>query len=216
MPKRRVVVTGMGIVSPVGVGLATAWENILAGRSGIGAITRFDAAAFPSRIAGEVKDFDVGKHLSGKEARRYDTFIHYGLVATMEAIKDAGLEGYRGDHERIGVCIGSGIGGLPMIEDTAKAYFAGGPRKISPFFVPGSIINMISGLVSIQYGYKGPNLATVTACSTANHSIGEAARLIEYGDADAMIAGGAEARSEERRVGKECNGQCRSRWSPYH
>jgi 3-oxoacyl-[acyl-carrier-protein] synthase II len=204
MPKRRVVVTGMGIVSPVGVGLATAWENILAGRSGIGAITRFDAAAFASRIAGEVKDFDVTKYLSGKEVRRYDTFTHYGLVATMEAIKDAGLEGYAGDLERIGVCIGSGIGGLPMIEDTAKAYFAGGPRKISPFFVPGSIINMISGLVSIQYGYKGPNLATVTACSTANHSIGEASRLIEYGDADVMIAGGAEATISALGVGGFC------------
>ena len=204
MPKRRVVVTGMGIVSPVGIGLATAWESILAGRSGIGLITRFDAAAFPSRIAGEVKDFDVSAYLSGKEARRYDTFTHYGLVATMEAIKDAGLEGYADDLERIGVCIGSGIGGLPMIEDTAKAYFAGGPRKISPFFVPGSIINMISGLVSIQYGYKGPNLATVTACSTANHSIGEASRLIEYGDADVMIAGGAEATVSALGVGGFC------------
>ena len=204
MPKRRVVVTGMGIVSPVGIGLATAWESILAGRSGIGPITRFDAAAFPSRIAGEVKDFDVSAYLSGKEARRYDTFTHYGLVATMEAIKDAGLEGYADDLERVGVCIGSGIGGLPMIEDTAKAYFAGGPRKISPFFVPGSIINMISGLVSIQYGYKGPNLATVTACSTANHSIGEASRLIEYGDADVMIAGGAEATVSALGVGGFC------------
>ncbi len=204
MPKRRVVVTGMGIVSPVGIGLAAAWENILAGRSGIAAITRFDAAAFTSRIAGEVKDFDVTKYLSGKEARRYDTFIHFGLVATMEAVKDAGLEGYAGDLERFGVCIGSGIGGLPMIEETAKAYFEGGPRKISPFFVPGSIINMISGLVSIQYGYKGPNLATVTACSTANHSIGEAARLIEYGDADAMVAGGAEATISPLGVGGFC------------
>ena len=204
MPKRRVVVTGMGIVSPVGIGLATAWENILAGHSGITAITRFDAAAFTSRIAGEVKDFDVTKYLSGKEARRYDTFIHFGLVATMEAVKDAGLQGYAGDLERFGVCIGSGIGGLPMIEETAKAYFEGGPRKISPFFVPGSIINMISGLVSIQYGYKGPNLATVTACSTANHSIGEAARLIEYGDADAMVAGGAEATISPLGVGGFC------------
>ncbi|TMH57153.1 MAG: beta-ketoacyl-ACP synthase II [Betaproteobacteria bacterium] len=204
MPKRRVVVTGMGIVSPVGIGLATAWDNILAGRSGITAITRFDASAFTSQIAGEVKDFDVTKYLSGKEARRYDRFIHFGLVATMEAVKDAGLEGYAGDLERFGVCIGSGIGGLPMIEETAKAYFEGGPRKISPFFVPGSIINMISGLVSIQYGYKGPNLATVTACSTANHSIGEAARLIEYGDADAMVAGGSEATISPLGVGGFC------------
>ncbi|HEX8009875.1 MAG TPA: beta-ketoacyl-ACP synthase II [Casimicrobiaceae bacterium] len=204
MLKRRVVVTGMGIVSPVGIGLAAAWENILAGRSGIATITRFDPAPFTSRIAGEVKNFDVATYLSAKEARRYDTFIHFGLVATMEAIKDAGLEGYAGDLERIGVCIGSGIGGLPMIEDTARAYAAGGPRKISPFFVPGSIINMISGLVSIQYGYKGPNLATVTACSTANHSIGEAARLIEYGDADAMVAGGAEATISPLGVGGFC------------
>jgi 3-oxoacyl-[acyl-carrier-protein] synthase II len=204
MPKRRVVVTGMGIISPVGTGLAPAWDNILACRSGIAGITRFDAAAFSSRIAGEVKDFDVTKYLSGKEARRYDTFIHYGLVATMEAVEDAGLGGYAGDLERVGVCIGSGIGGLPMIEETTKAYLEGGPRKISPFFVPGSIINMIAGLVSIQYGYKGPNLATVTACSTANHSIGEASRLIEYGDADAMVAGGAEATVSPLGVGGFC------------
>ena len=192
MSRRRVVVTGLGIVAPVGIGIADAWANILAGRSGIGRITRFDASTFPSQIAGEVKDFDVTKYLSAKEARRYDTFIHYGLVATMEAVKDAGLDGYAGDKERVGVCIGSGIGGLPMIEETHRAYAEGGLRKISPFFVPGSIINMISGLVSIHYGYKGPNLATVSACSTANHSIGEAARLIEYGDADIMVAGGSE------------------------
>src|SRR5438552_14052226 len=194
MSRRRVVVTGMGIVSPVGIGVDASWANILAGHSGIATITRFDASAFPSRIAGEVKNFDVSKYLSGKEARRYDTFVHYGLVATMEAVKDAGLEGYGGDHERVGVCIGSGIGGLPMIEETHRHFVEGGLRKISPFFVPGTIINMISGLVSIHYGYKGPNLATVTACSTANHSLGEAARLIEYGDADIMVAGGAEAR----------------------
>ena len=204
MPNRRVAVTGMGIVSPVGIGLAQAWSSILAAKSGIAQITRFDASAFPSRIAGEVKNFDVAQYLSGKEARRYDTFIHYGLVATAEAIRDGGLEGYRGDLERVGVCIGSGIGGLPMIEATARAYFDGGPRKISPFFVPGSIINMISGLVSIQYGYKGPNLATVTACSTANHSLGEAARLIEYGDADIMLAGGAEATVSPLGVGGFC------------
>jgi 3-oxoacyl-[acyl-carrier-protein] synthase II len=194
----------MGIVSPVGIGLSAAWANILAARSGIATITRFDASAFPSRIAGEVKDFDVTKYLSGKDARRYDTFVHYGQVATMEAVRDAGLEGYGGDHERIGVCIGSGIGGLPMIEDTCVAYHQGGPRKISPFFVPGSIINMIAGLVSIQYGYKGPNLGTVSACSTANHSIGEASRLIEYGDADIMIAGGAEATVSPLGVGGFC------------
>jgi 3-oxoacyl-[acyl-carrier-protein] synthase II len=194
----------MGIVSPVGTGLAAAWANILAARSGIGPITRFDASAFSSRIAGEVKDFDVTKYLSGKDARRYDTFVHYGQVATMEAVRDAGLDGYTGDHERIGVCVGSGIGGLPMIEDTCVAYHQGGPRKISPFFVPGSIINMIAGLVSIQYGYKGPNLGTVSACSTANHSIGEASRIIEYDDADIMIAGGAEATVSPLGVGGFC------------
>ena len=179
MTRRRVVVTGMGIVSPVGIGLAVAWDAILAARSGVGPITRFDASTFPSRIAAEVKDFDVGKYLSAKEARRYDAFTHYGLVATMEAVADAGLADYAGDKERVGVCIGSGIGGLPMIEETKEHYLQGGLRKISPFFVPGSIINMLSGLVSIHYGYQGPNLALVSACSTANHSLGEAAHLIE-------------------------------------
>ena len=193
MPRRRVVVTGLGIVSPVGIGIEPSWSSILAGRSGIGPVTRFDASGFPVRIAGEVRDFDVSKWLSAKEARRYDTFVHYGLVAAMDAIRDAGLEAWGGDKERAGVCIGSGIGGLPMIEETHLAYMSGGLRKVSPFFVPGTIINMISGLLSIHYGYKGPNLATVTACSTANHSIGEAARLIEYGDADLMVAGGAES-----------------------
>jgi len=204
MPRRRVVVTGLGIVSPVGIGVPAAWSAILGGQSGITAITRFDASAFPSRIAGEVKDFDVSKWLSAKEARRYDTFIHYGLVATMEAVKDAGLEGYAGDLDQVGVCIGSGIGGLPLIEETEQAYAAGGLRKISPFFVPGSIINMIAGLVSIHYGYRGPNLATVSACSTANHSIGEAARLIEYGDADIMVAGGSEATVSPLGIGGFC------------
>jgi 3-oxoacyl-[acyl-carrier-protein] synthase II len=204
MSRRRVVVTGLGIVSPVGIGVEAAWASILAGRSGIGPITRFDASAFPSRIAGEVKEFDVSKWLSAKEARRYDTFIHYGLVATMEAVKDAALEGYAGDRERVGVCIGSGIGGLPMIEETHDHYLAGGLRKISPFFVPGSIINMISGLVSIHYGYQGPNLGMVSACSTANHSIGEAARLVEYGDADIMVAGGSESTVSPLGVGGFC------------
>ena len=201
---RRVVVTGLGIVSPVGIGVAAAWEAVLAGHSGIARITRFDASGFPSQIAAEVKDFDVSKWLSAKEARRYDTFNHYGLVATMEAIADAGLTEYRGDKERVGVCIGSGIGGLQMIEDTQQAYTQGGVRKISPFFVPGSIINMVAGLVSIHYGYKGPNLATVSACSTANHSLGEAARLIEHGDADIMIAGGSESCISPLGVGGFC------------
>ena len=204
MTRRRVVVTGMGIVSPVGIGLASAWEAILAARSGVGPITRFDASTFPSRIAAEVKDFDVGKYLSAKEARRYDAFTHFGLVATMEAVADAGLTDYAGDKERVGVCIGSGIGGLPMIEETKKHYLDGGLRKISPFFVPGSIINMLSGLVSIHYGYQGPNLALVSACSTANHSLGEATRLIEYGDADVMVAGGAEATVSPLGVGGFC------------
>ena len=204
MAHRRIVVTGLGIISPVGIGLTAAWSNILAGHSGIARITRFDSSHFPVHIAAEVKDFDVGQYLSVKEARRYDTFVHYGLVSTMEAIKDAGLDGYTGDMERVGVCVGSGIGGLPMIEDTQSAYLNGGWRKISPFFVPGSIINMISGLVSIHYGYKGPNLATVSACSTANHSIGEAARLIEYGDADIMVAGGAESTISPLGIGGFC------------
>jgi 3-oxoacyl-[acyl-carrier-protein] synthase II len=204
MSRRRIVVTGLGIISPVGIGLTASWSNILAGHSGIAKITRFDTTHFPVNIAGEVKNFDVGQYLSAKEARRYDTFVHYGLVSTMEAIKDAGLDGYAGDKERVGVCVGSGIGGLPMIEDTQMAYFHGGVRKISPFFVPGSIINMIAGLVSIHYGYKGPNLATVSACSTANHSIGEAARLIEYGDADIMVAGGAESTISPLGIGGFC------------
>ena len=194
----------MGIVSPVGVGMASRGRTSSLAARASPAITRFDASTFPSRIAGEVKDFDVTKYLSGKEARRYDTFVHYGQVATMEAVTDAGLDGYTGDLERVGVCIGSGIGGLPMIEDTHGAYQQGGVRKISPFFVPGSIINMIAGLVSIHYGYKGPNLATVSACSTANHSLGEAARLIEYGDADIMVAGGAEATVSPLGVGGFC------------
>ena len=201
---RRVVVTGLGIIAPVGIGVEECWRNILAGHSGIAKITRFDASHFPSQIAGEVKGFDVTKYLSGKEARRYDHFIHYGLVATMEAVKDAGLEGFAGDKERTGVCIGSGIGGLPMIEETHNHYLAGGLRKISPFFVPGSIINMIAGLVSIHYGYQGPNLGTVSACSTANHSIGEAARLIEYGDAEIMLAGGSEATVSPLGIGGFC------------
>ena len=192
MTKRRVVITGLGIVSPVGTGVAQAWDSIVNGRSGITRITRFDASLFASTIAGEVAGFDVTQHLPAKDARRMDAFIHYGLVAGMEAIKDAGIEVTEQNAERIGVSIGSGIGGLPMIEDTHNDYLAGGPRKISPFFIPGTIINMISGNLSIKYGLKGPNLSIVTACSTATHCIGDSARLIEYGDADIMIAGGSE------------------------
>lgn len=193
MSKRRVVVTGLGIVSPVGIGVQEAWSNIVAGKSGITNITKFDASAFASQVAGEVKGFDVTQYLSPKDARRMDVFIQYGLVAGMEAVKDAGIEVTEENAERIGVNIGSGIGGLPMIEDTDAVYHEGGPRKISPFFIPGSIINMISGNLSIMYGFKGPNLAMVTACTTATHCIGDSARLIEYGDADIMIAGGAES-----------------------
>jgi 3-oxoacyl-[acyl-carrier-protein] synthase II len=173
--------------------VAEAWKNILAGASGITRITRFDASSFTAQIAGEVKGFDPTQHLSAKEARRFDTFIHYGLAAAIEAIRDSGLDFEREQREQVGVCIGSGIGGLPLIEETHQALLAGGPRKISPFFIPGSIINLIAGQLSIMYGLKGPNLALVTACTTANHCIGDAGRLIEYGDADVMIAGGSEA-----------------------
>ena len=193
MARRRVVVTGLGIISPVGIGIPEAWGSIVAGKSGITRITRFDAAKFPSQIAGEVKGFEVAKWLAPKEARRFDTFIHYGLAAAIDAIKDSGLDLEQENREQIGVCIGSGIGGLPLIENTHDAMLAGGVRKITPFFVPGSIINMISGQLSIMYGLKGPNISVVSACTTANHSIGEAGRHIEYGDADVMIAGGAEA-----------------------
>ena len=201
---RRVVVTGLGIVSPVGIGIPEAWGNITAGKSGIARITHFDPAIYASHIAGEVKNFEVSKWLNAKEARRFDAFVHYGLVAGIEAMKDAGLDLERENREMIGVCIGSGIGGLPLIEDTHNAMLAGGPRKITPFFVPGSIINMISGQLSIMHGLQGPNIAVVTACTTANHSIGEAGRLIEYGDADVMIAGGAEACISPLGVGGFC------------
>ncbi|MGE5523983.1 MAG: beta-ketoacyl-ACP synthase II [Rhodospirillaceae bacterium] len=193
MARRRVVVTGLGIVSPVGIGVSESWSNIVAGKSGITRITRFDPTPFNSHIAGEVKGFEVGNYLAAKEARRFDTFIHYGLAAAIESIRDAGLDFDKLDREQIGVCIGSGIGGLPLIEATADAVHESGPRKISPFFVPGTIINMISGQLSIMYGLKGPNFALVTACTTSNHCIGDAGRIIEYGDADVMIAGGAES-----------------------
>ena len=194
MSKRRIVITGLGIVSPVGNTVSSAWENIVSGKSGITRITRFDASNFTSQIAGEVKDFDIQQYLSAKEARRMDIFIHYGMAAAIQAVKDAGIEDVTHlDSERIGVNIGSGIGGLSMIENTDAAYHAGGPRKISPFFIPSTIINMIAGNLSIMYGYKGPNLAIVTACTTATHSIGHSARMIEYGDADVMVCGGAES-----------------------
>ena len=201
MAKRRVVITGLGIVSPVGVGISPAWQNIVNGKSGITRITRFDASKFASQIAGEVTGFDVNQYLPAKDSRRMSTFIHFGLAAAMEAVADAGIEVTEQNAERIGVNIGSGIGGLPMIEDTHDDFLAGGPRKISPFFIPGTIINMISGHLSIMYGFKGPNLAMVTACTTATHCIGDSARLIEYGDADVMVAGGSESTISHLTVG---------------
>ena len=192
------------------MGVPEAWSNILAGKSGIGPISRFDASSLPARIAGEVKGFDVGKYLAPKEARRFDTFIHYGLAAGMESISDAGLDLERLNREQIGACIGSGIGGLPLIEATYDAVIASGPRKISPFFVPGTIINLIAGQLSIMYGLKGPNLALATACTTANHCIGEAGRIIEYGDADVMVAGGAESTVSLLGVGGFCSARALS------
>ncbi|MGQ0596565.1 beta-ketoacyl-ACP synthase II [Aquabacterium sp.] len=197
MTRRRVVVTGLGLVTPVGNNVQESWSNLVAGQSGIQTITKFDASAFACQFAGEVKGFNIEDYIPAKEARHMDTFIHYGLAASMQAVRDAGLP--TGEAltpelaERIGVMVGSGIGGLPMIEQTHKEYSERGPRRISPFFVPASIINMISGHVSIQYGFKGPNIGVVTACTTGLHAIGLAARMIEYGDADVMVAGGAEA-----------------------
>ena len=201
LPKRRVVVTGLGVVSPVGIGVQASWANLIAGKSGISRITKFDPSNFASQIAGEVKGFDVSQYLPAKDARRMDTFIQYGLAAGIEAVKDAGIVATEENAERIGVAIGSGIGGLGLIEETNDIYDEGGPRKISPFFIPGTIINMISGNLSIMYGFKGPNVAIVTACTTGTHCIGDAARMIEYGDADVMVAGGAEAAITQLSVG---------------
>lgn len=205
MQKRRVVVTGLGVVSPVGIGVETAWSNLVAGKSGITRISKFDPSNFASQVAGEVKDFDVLQYLSAKDARRMDLFIQYGLAAGIEAVKDSGLVATEENAERIGVSIGSGIGGLRLIEETNDTYDEGGPRKISPFFIPGTIINMISGNLSIMYGFKGPNVSIVTACTTGTHSIGDAARMIEYGDADVMVAGGSEAAITELAVGVCCS-----------
>ena len=197
MSRRRVVVTGLGCVSPVGNTVADTWANLLAGKSGIGLITHFDASAFACKIAGEVRDFNLEAYMTSKEARTMDTFIHYGIAAAMQAVADAGLPtgDALGEEEatRIGCVIGSGIGGLPLIEETRTELMARGPRRISPFFVPASIINMTAGHVSMRCGFKGPNIAIVTACTTGLHCIGEAGRMIEYGDADVMIAGGSEA-----------------------
>lgn len=197
MSRRRVVVTGLGCISPVGNTVDQAWTNLIAGQSGIDLVTKFDASNFACKIAGEVKGFDLESYISAKEARTMDTFIHYGIAAAVQAVRDAGLPTGEslGEEEacRIGCIIGSGIGGLPMIEETHAELTNRGPRRISPFFVPASIINMISGHVSMRFGFKGPNLAVVTACTTGLHCIGEAARKIEYGDADVVIAGGAES-----------------------
>ena len=193
MSKRRVVITGLGIVSPVGNGIAEAWDNTINGRGGIGPITHFDASALPTRFAGEVKNFNPADWMSPKEVRRMDTFIHFGIAATRMAMDDAGLEVTEQNAERIGVNVGSGIGGLPMIEDNIREMIAKGPRRISPFLMPGSIVNMVAGMISILYGFKGPNVSMVSACTTSTHCIGDAARFIEYGDADVMIAGGSEA-----------------------
>lgn len=197
MSRRRVVVTGLGLVSPVGLNVQEAWTNLLDGRSGIAPITRFDASAFACRFAGEVKGFQIDDYIPAKDARHMDTFIHYGLAASIQAVRDAGLATNDAlseeQAERIGVMVGSGIGGLPLIENTHTDYVARGPRRITPFFVPASIINMVSGHVSIHFGFQGPNLAIVTACTTGLHCIGQAGRMIEYGDADVMIAGGAES-----------------------
>jgi 3-oxoacyl-[acyl-carrier-protein] synthase II len=192
LARKRVVITGLGIISPVGLSVRESWDNILGGRSGIGPITHFDVSAFPVRFGGAIRDFDVTQYISPKESKKMDPFIHYGIAAACQAIADAGLEVTEQNAERIGVAIGSGIGGILGIEKGHKSFLDGGPRKVSPFFVPSSIINMISGNLSIMYGIKGPNIAIVTACATGTHNIGEAARVIAYGDADVMIAGGAE------------------------
>ena len=201
MNRRRVVVTGLGIVSPIGNTVAEAWAQAVAGRPGITRITRFDPSRLSSQVAGEVKNFDISPYMSPKEARRMDLFIHYGMAAGMQAWRDCGMKAVPENAERIGVNFGSGIGGLPLIEAMKDELDKNGPRRISPFFIPGSIINMIAGLLSIEVGAKGPNLAMVTACTTSTHCIGEAAKSIRYGETDVMIAGGAEAVVTELAIG---------------
>ena len=205
MSKRRVVITGLGILSPLGNDVATSWDGIVNGRSGIGPITHFDPSAFTTRIAGQVRDFDVTQWVSAKDARKMEEFIHYGVVASLMAMKDADLVVDEANAERIGALIGSGIGGLVGIEEQTIKYHEGGPRKISPFYVPSTIINMLPGQVSLLTGIKGPNFSAVSACATSNHSIGMAMRLIQYGDADVMIAGGAERGSSPTSVGGFCS-----------
>ena len=200
MTKRRVVITGLGLITPVGIGVESSWKNLLNGVSGISNITKFDTTGFKSQVAGEVKNFNPDLYLNPKDSRRMDTFMQFGLVAGIEALKDSGLEVTEENSERIGVSIGSGIGGINSIEQTSDNFDQGGPRKVSPFFVPGTFINMISGNLSIMFGLKGPNISIVTACTTGTHSIGDAGRMIEYGDADVMIAGGSEAAITELTV----------------
>ena len=200
MSKRRVVVTGLGLITPVGIGVKESWANIINGQSGIGKITKFDCSTFPSQIAGEVKNFDPLAYIPPKDARRMDTFIQFGIAAGIEAFKDSGIEINDNNSERIGVSVGSGIGGINLIESTSDVFDEGGVRKVSPFFIPGTIINMISGNLSIMLNLKGPNVSIVTACTTGTHSIGDAARMIEYGDADVMLAGGSEAAITELSV----------------
>jgi 3-oxoacyl-[acyl-carrier-protein] synthase II len=208
--KRRVVVTGLGIISPVGNDVATAWASILAGKSGIGPITHFDASTFPTRIAGEVRDFDPATVVAPKDVKKMDPFIHYGIAASVQALGDAGLHPHEHDEERIGVAVGAGIGGIHTIEKTSITFHEHGQRKISPFFVPSSIINMASGNLSIMLGLKGPNIACVTACTTATHNIGLAMRMIQYGDADVMIAGGAEYATTGTAIGGFCSARALS------
>ena len=210
MSKRRVVITGLGIISPVGNDVATAWKNIVAGKSGIGPVTHFDASAFPTRIAGEVRDFDPAAFIPAKDVKKMDPFIHYGVAASIQALNDAGLSTHEHDAERIGVAVGAGIGGIYTIEKTAITFHENGPRRISPFFVPSSIINMASGNLSILLGLKGPNIACVTACTTATHNLGLAMRLIQYGDADAMVAGGAEFATSGTAMGGFCSARAMS------
>ncbi len=211
MSKRRVVVTGMGMVSPVGLDVSESWENVLKGRSGIAPIEIFDTSAFPTRFGGAVKGFDVTRYVAEKDAKKMDLFIHYGMAAGSQAWEDCGLKLDESDAERIGVAIGAGIGGITGIEDGHNAYLKGGPRRISPFFVPSNIINMISGNLSIKYGLKGPNFAIVTACATGTHNIGEAARVIQYGDADVMVAGGAEMATSPTSLGGFASARALSR-----
>jgi len=210
MTKRRVVVTGLGLLSPVGNDVPTAWRNVLDGVSGIGPITHFDASTFPTRIAGEIRDFDPSSVIPPKDVKKMDPFIHYGVAASIQALADAGLVPHEHDAERIGVAIGAGIGGIHTIERTSITYHESGQRKISPFFVPSSIINMASGQLSIMLGLKGPNIACVTACTTATHNIGLAMRMIQYGDADVMIAGGAEYATTGTAVGGFCSARAMS------